>query len=120
VKHRFFYSEQQTMGECSPKVKTPEGWKEYSEWCSSDNIPNWKDAKLIYETDEQPEIDLNMCGYCYRCSTFMEQDYEVIEEEVCEYSKNGKCMHPWSEGELSCDGMDKDKSNCTEHIEVGN
>jgi len=55
------------MDDCNPLVKTPDGWKEYSEMRSDGGDSNWNDAVLIYETDKCPEIDKNMCGHCMRC-----------------------------------------------------
>lgn len=35
-----------------------------------------------------------------------------IGENYCDFSKCGKCMHFLSEGELSCNGSDKEKDEC--------
>ncbi len=67
MKYRFFYSKAQTMDDCNPLVKTPDGWKEYSEMSSNGGSSNWDDAVLVYESDECPEIDPNLCGCCDRC-----------------------------------------------------
>lgn len=64
-KNRFYYSEKQNnideevwdMPTRFTFVKTPDGWKQYSEWCSVKGVKcNWEDAELVYETDEEPEI----------------------------------------------------------------
>jgi hypothetical protein len=55
------------MGECNPLVKTPNGYKEYSEMSSVGGISDWGDAILVYESDECPQIDPNLCGKCARC-----------------------------------------------------
>lgn len=67
MKYRFFYSKNQTMEDCNPLVKTPDGFKEYSEMRSDGGNSNWEDAVLVYESIECPEINPNMCGNCMRC-----------------------------------------------------
>ncbi len=71
MKYRFFYSKKQTMEECNPLVKTPDGYKEYSEMSSVGGISGWDDAILVYESDECPPIDPNLCGKCARCYGIM-------------------------------------------------
>ena len=64
-KNRFYYSKKQSDIENDmwgfptrfTFVKTPDGWRIYSEWCSTKGAKcNWEDAKLVYETDDEPEI----------------------------------------------------------------
>ena len=64
-KNRFYYSKKQNeiyeeiwnIPTRFTFVKTPDGWKQYSEWCSVKGIKcNWEDAELVYETDDIPEI----------------------------------------------------------------
>lgn len=38
--------------------------------------------------------------------------------EKCEWSQNGKCVHFCSQGELNCEGTEKEMDNCMEHVEV--
>ena len=64
---KFFYSKNQTMGNCNPLVKTPDGWKEYSEMRSDGGNSNWEDATLVYEANECPQINTNLCGHCSMC-----------------------------------------------------
>ena len=64
-KNRFWYSERQASLDDDvwdknrqfTFVKTPEGYKLYSEWCSIKGTRcNWEDAELVYETDDDPEV----------------------------------------------------------------
>lgn len=64
-KNRFWYSERQASLDDDvwdknrqfTFVKTPEGYKLYSEWCSIKGTRcNWEDAELVYETDDEPEV----------------------------------------------------------------
>ena len=64
-KYRFYYSRKQNavdedMWGFTPRytfVKTPDGYKQYSELCSIKGARcNWEDAELVYETDKMPEI----------------------------------------------------------------
>ena len=64
-KYRFYYSKKQDsvdedMWGFTPRytfVKTPNGYKQYSELCSIKGSKcNWSDAELVYETDDNPEI----------------------------------------------------------------
>ena len=64
-KNRFYYSRKQDavdedMWGFTPRytfVKTPNGYKQYSELCSIKGTRcNWADAELVYEADEMPEI----------------------------------------------------------------
>lgn len=64
-KNRFYYSKKQNEIEEEMWdrpirfrfVETPDGWKQYSEWCSVKGTKcNWEDAELVYETDDMPEI----------------------------------------------------------------
>ena len=64
-KYRFYYSRKQDaidedMWGFAPRytfVKTPDGYKQYSELCSIKGSKcNWSDAELVYETDDNPEI----------------------------------------------------------------
>lgn len=41
------------------------------------------------------------------------------DEDICEHSEDGKCRHFLSEGELDCNGTDKEKSKCMCHTELG-
>ena len=63
MKYRFYYSESQlhTMRQLYPGHRTFvfDGTKyvEYSEMCSRGHSKcNWRDAKLVFETDVQPKI----------------------------------------------------------------
>ena len=69
-KNRFYYSKKQSeideemwnMPTRFTFVKTPDGWKQYSEWCSVKSAKcNWEDAKLVYETDDEPEVIIHEC-----------------------------------------------------------
>ena len=65
-KNRFYYSKKQNsidvemwsfVVERYAFVKTPNGYKQYSEWCSiRGSRCNWSDAKLVYATDDEPEV----------------------------------------------------------------
>ncbi len=64
-KYRFYYSKKQDnidedMWGFNPRftyVKTPDGYKQYSELCTQEGIKcNWDDAVLVYECDDMPEI----------------------------------------------------------------
>lgn len=74
-KNRFYYSFSQEcisqkMGEIDDMfnkiegvrenyVLTPNGWEKYTEWCSQKGSKcNWGDAKLIFETNDSPEIKI--------------------------------------------------------------
>ena len=70
MKYRFFYSKKQTMERCNPLVKTPDGYKKYSEMRSDGGGSNWDDAVLVYESDVRPNIKVNRCGHCMRCRLF--------------------------------------------------
>lgn len=74
MKYRFFYSKRQCEDECNPLVKTPDGFKEYSEMRSDGGDAHWEDAVLVFEAEQEPEIDPNFCGYCSRCA-FLEKDF---------------------------------------------
>lgn len=39
-------------------------------------------------------------------------DFAEKEECNCDFSKDGKCIHFLSQGELTCNGSDKEKSEC--------
>ena len=63
--YRFYYSRKQNavdedMWGFTPQytfVKTPDGYKQYSELCSIKGTKcNWEDAELVYETDKMPDI----------------------------------------------------------------
>ena len=69
-KNRFYYSKKQNeideeMWNIPTRftfVKTPNGWQQYSEWCSVKGAKcNWEDAKLVYETNDEPEIIIHEC-----------------------------------------------------------
>ena len=64
-KNRFYYSKKQNsidveMWDSIERytfVKTPDGWKLYSQWCSTKGDKcNWEDAELVFETDEIPDV----------------------------------------------------------------
>ena len=64
-KYRFYFSQKQSdideemwnMPTRFVFVKTPNGYKQYSECCSLKGSKcNWSDAELVYETDDNPEI----------------------------------------------------------------
>jgi hypothetical protein len=84
MKYRFFYSKKQAGNDCDALVKTPEGFKKYSEMRSDGGGSNWDDAVLVYESDECPEIDPNLCGYCSRCEFLCKEegdDYIYIPDD---------------------------------------
>lgn len=64
-KYRFYFSQKQSdideemwnMPTRFVFVKTPNGYKQYSELCSIKGTRcNWEDSELVYEADEMPEI----------------------------------------------------------------
>lgn len=63
-KHRFYFSKKQQKvhddfegSQHRTYVRKGGKWVEYTEWCSSPEYDsNWDDAKLVFETDEKPEI----------------------------------------------------------------
>lgn len=74
MKYRFFYSKKQAGDDCNALVRTPEGFKKYSEMRSDGGGSNWDDAVLVHESDECPEIDPNLCGYCSRCEFLCKEE----------------------------------------------
>lgn len=92
MKNRFYYSFSQDcisqkFGELDDNfncihgirenfVLTPNGWERYSEWCSTENSKcNWEDARLVFETDDDPEIKIK-----YRKTSVLEEKDKEIEE----------------------------------------
>lgn len=40
-------------------VWTPNGWEQYTEWCSTKGTKcNWDDARLVFETNKEPKIKI--------------------------------------------------------------
>lgn len=66
------------------KLSLKEGFKKYSEMRSDGGGSNWDDAVLVYESDECPEIDPNLCGCCSRCEFLCKEegdDYIYIPDD---------------------------------------
>lgn len=58
MQHKFYYSACQAAMRPAHFTWVWNGkqWVAYSEWCSSGQDSNWEDAKLVFETNEQPQI----------------------------------------------------------------
>lgn len=58
MKNRFYYSPTQAAMRPAHFTYVWNGkeWVAYSEWCSLGQNNNWENAKLVFETDEQPKI----------------------------------------------------------------
>ena len=122
MKNRFYYSFSQdcvcrSLGEFDDKfnriegirenyVLTPNGWERYSEWCSQENSKcNWEDAKLVFETDEEPKIKIE-----YRKTTILqakEIELALIKEQL---AITEKAL------ELACETI---KSMCPKPLWIG-
>ena len=69
MKNRFYYSFSQacTMHRLTKDMEgiqenyvfTPNGWKQYTEWCTMCGSKcNWDDARLVFETNKTPKIKI--------------------------------------------------------------
>lgn len=84
MKNRFYYSPSQAAmrPDHFTYVWNGQEWVCYSEWIStSDRKSNWDDAKLVFETDERPEI---------RVESYEEDECFIPDEEE-EWYESGRC-----------------------------
>ena len=112
-KNRFYYSKKQNdideeMWNIPTRftfVKTPDGWKQYSEWCSVKGVKcNWEDAELVYETDEEPEIIVHS-----EIPEFInEQQAKISDLKAKLAEKNKKISEYMKEWEKDCDDSEKE------------
>jgi hypothetical protein len=71
----------------------------------------WEDNCMRNINEERIEIDENG-----KCETFEEGVNELYN---CEFSKDNKCQHCNSDGELICKEEQQDKDKCSLYNEVG-
>ena len=93
MKYRFYYSFSQacTMrrltndmeGIQENYVLTPNGWVQYTEWCTeSGSKCNWDDAGLVFETNKTPKIKI-----IYRKTSLLAAKESTIEKLKKELAK---------------------------------
>lgn len=80
--------------------------------CMNDKCKFYYEDCCIKNLNEE-RIEINENG---QCETFEEG---VSDFYNCEYSQDGKCKHCNSEGELVCNGEEKDKVKCSLYNEDG-
>ena len=75
--------------------------------CMNSKCKNYYEDNCMNNINEK-RIEINGDG---RCETFEEGTNELYN---CEFSKDGRCYHSGSKGELLCNGTDLDKDGCME------